>query len=81
VRLARVARGERLLHRLIFRFIRWRTGADAPDVVKSLLYRARFWGAPQNLMLERVMRGPSEWTPGQRELIAAFCSRQFQCPF
>jgi hypothetical protein len=29
----------------------------------------------------RVMRGPSEWSPGERELFAAFVSRVNQCPF
>jgi hypothetical protein len=81
VRLAKVARGEKLFHRLLYRFIRWRSGAEMPGVVKTLLYRRSFWGAPQNEMLQRVMRGPSEWTPGQRELIAMFTSLQFQCPF
>jgi hypothetical protein len=28
-----------------------------------------------------VMRGPSPLSPGQRELIAAFTSRQNECPF
>jgi hypothetical protein len=27
------------------------------------------------------MRGPSEWTVGERELFAAFTSRLNQCPF
>jgi hypothetical protein len=28
-----------------------------------------------------VMRGPSEWTVGERELFAAFTSKLNQCPF
>lgn len=30
---------------------------------------------------QEVMRGPSPLSPGQRELIAAFTSRQNACPF
>ena len=30
---------------------------------------------------QAVMRGPSPLSPGQRELIAAFTSRQNECPF
>ena len=30
---------------------------------------------------QAVMRGPSPLSPGQRELIAAFTSKQNQCPF
>jgi hypothetical protein len=28
-----------------------------------------------------VMRGPSEWSPGERELFAAFASHLNQCVF
>ena len=30
---------------------------------------------------QEVMRGPSPLSPGQRELIAAFTSKQNECPF
>jgi alkylhydroperoxidase family enzyme len=30
---------------------------------------------------QAAMRGPSPLSPGQRELIAAFTSRQNECPF
>jgi hypothetical protein len=51
------------------------------DVVKSLSYRPELWGRPFNHLLQAVMRGPSEWAVGERELFAAFVSRQNQCPF
>jgi hypothetical protein len=81
MRLPLVRRGHRLWHRALFRLAPILSGGPIPDVVRTLLYRAEFWGRPQSLLLHRVMRGPSPWTAGERELFAAFCSRQFQCVF
>jgi len=32
-------------------------------------------------VLDDVMRGESEWSPGERELFAGFTSLLNQCPF
>jgi hypothetical protein len=61
--------------------IRARTGAEPLGVVKTLLYRPELFGTPFSTELDRVMRGPSEWSPGERELFAAFTSLLNQCPF
>jgi hypothetical protein len=53
----------------------------APDVVKLLLHRPGFFGGPARRIIQRVMRGPSPWSVGERELFAAFVSVQNQCPF
>jgi hypothetical protein len=53
----------------------------APDVVKLLLHRPGFFGGPARRITHRVMRGPSPWSVGERELFAAFVSVQNQCPF
>ena len=56
--------------------------SDAPvDVLKTLLYRRDLFGEPFSDALEEVMRGPSEWSVGERELFAAFVSCRNQCPF
>jgi hypothetical protein len=52
-----------------------------PDVVKTLLYRKAFFGHWQSELTQQVMRGPSEWTVGERELFAAYVSRLNHCPF
>jgi hypothetical protein len=56
-------------------------GTSAPDVTRVLTYRPELFGMPFSLCLEAVMRGPSDWSVGERELFAAFVSRKNQCPF
>jgi hypothetical protein len=56
-------------------------GREPSGVVKTLLYRPEIFGRPFSSELERVMRGPSDWTPGERELFAGFASLLNQCPF
>lgn len=51
------------------------------DVVRTMRYRSELFGRPFSAALHRVMRGPSEWPVGERELFAAFVSAQNQCPF
>jgi hypothetical protein len=61
--------------------IRQRTGREPLGVVKTLLYRPELFGRPFSQALDRVMRGPSEWSAGERELFAGFTSLISQCPF
>jgi len=61
--------------------IRARTGNEPLGVVKTLLYRPELFGRPFSDALEQAMRGPSEWSAGERELFAAFTSLLNQCPF
>ena len=61
--------------------IRAERGAEPVDVIKTLLYRPEFFGTHMNQAFQEVMRGPSEWSAGERELFAAFVSAQNQCPF
>lgn len=50
-------------------------------VVKTLMYRSDLFGRPFSEALDHAMRGPSDWTAGERELFAAFTSLLNQCPF
>ena len=61
--------------------IRERSGNEPLGVVKTLLYRPEVFGEPFSEALDVVMRGPSEWTTGERELFAGFTSLLRQCPF
>jgi hypothetical protein len=51
------------------------------DVRRVLSHRPEIFGAPFSAALQRVMRGPSAWSAGERELFAAFVSARNQCPF
>ena len=51
------------------------------DVVKTLMYRPKFFGRQFASVVHQVMRGPSPWSVGERELFAAYTSRLNQCPF
>jgi len=60
-----------------------RAWGDEPavDVVKTLHYRPELFGRPFSAAVDEAMRGPSDWSPGERELFAAFVSRLNQCLF
>jgi hypothetical protein len=50
-------------------------------VTRILLYRPELFGSWQKAAANDIMQGPSEWSTGDRELMAAFVSAQNQCPF
>jgi hypothetical protein len=50
-------------------------------VLKTINYRPEIFGRPFSAALDAAMRGPSDWTPGERELFAAFVSSLNQCLF
>jgi hypothetical protein len=52
-----------------------------PDVRKLLAYRPRFFGEAFSEALETVLRGPSDWSIGERELFAAYVSSRNHCVF
>jgi len=81
MRLERVRHRHRLPQKIVLAIIRLTTGFRAPDVVRTLFYRPEFFGNAMNEWTHAVMRGPSEWTVGERELFAAFTSKLNQCPF
>jgi hypothetical protein len=81
MRLSNVERGDSLGARLFYRVIRAVSGFRAPDVMRTLRYHRQQFGAPHRAHTHAVMRGPSEWSVGERELFAAFVSRRNQCHF
>jgi len=81
MRLPRVEHGHRLREKLKLILIRIVGRRRVPDVVKTIMYRPEFWGRPMCDWTQAVMRGPSEWSVGERELFAAFTSRLNQCVF
>jgi len=81
IRLPKVAHGHGLRDRFVLALMRVTSGRAAPDVVRTLLYRRDYWGDRFNALLQVVMRGPSAWSVGERELLAAFVSNLNRCRF
>jgi hypothetical protein len=61
--------------------LREHLGREPSGVLRTLHYRPDVFGRPYSDALNAAMRGPSEWSPGERELFAGFVSSLNQCPF
>ncbi len=56
-------------------------GENISDIRRTLSYRAHMFGQPFSAYLQEVLRGPSDWSIGERELFAAFVSQKNQCAY
>jgi len=65
----------------LFALIRTISRQPVLDVIKLVKYRADFYGGPMSSVTHEAMRGPSSWSVGDRELMAAFIARTNQCEF
>jgi hypothetical protein len=81
MRLKRLDDGHRIGRKAMFAMIRWMSGMPVPDVVKTLTYRPAFFGAGMSRLFQETMRGPSPWSVGDRELMAAYVSSINSCEF
>ena len=81
MRLQRLEHRHRLPQKLILGMMRLMQRRRAPDILRTLFYRPEFLGRPISAWTQAVMRGPSEWSVGDRELFAAFTSKLHQCVF
>jgi AhpD family alkylhydroperoxidase len=73
--------GHRLRARAFIRLVRAVLGQRLDPVAQVALYRPRFFGDPVLRLCREVLRGPSFWTPAEREFFAVFTSRLNECPF
>jgi len=81
MRLKRLEHGHRLPQKLILGMIGLVNRCRAPDIIRTLFYRPEFLGRPMSRWTQAVMRGPSAWSVGDRELFAALTSKLNQCVF
>ena len=81
MRLAALDKGHTFGTKALFAMIRVVSRLPVPDVVKTIKYRPEFWGGQMSEVFQEVMRGPSEWSIGDRELMAAFISKTNECEF
>ena len=73
--------GHRLRARMFIRLVRVLSRQRIDPVAQMALYRPQFFGDPMFRMGSEVLRGPSFWTPAEREYFAVFTSRLNECPF
>lgn len=81
MRLARVRNGRGLKARFLLVFLTLAKRVRVPDILRVLLYRPEYFGRPYNEWIHAILRGPSKWSVGERELFASFTSRSNQCHF
>ena len=67
--------------KVLFAFIHLVSRRRVPDAARLVFYRPDFYGAPMGAFTQLVMRGPSAWSVGDRELMAAFVSKMNACAF
>jgi hypothetical protein len=81
VRLTILDGGHTLAKKALFVMIRTVSRVPVPDVVKTILYRPEFFGTPASEVFQAAMRGPSEWTVAEREMMASYVSKVNECEF
>jgi uncharacterized peroxidase-related enzyme len=74
MRLAILDTGHKFWTRALFAFIRVVSRQPTPEALKLIAYRPEFYGAHMKKVTHEAMRGPSAWSVGDRELMAAFVS-------
>jgi uncharacterized peroxidase-related enzyme len=67
--------------KLLFAIIHLASRRPLPDAAKLVFYRPDFYGGPASTFTHNAMRGPSAWSVGDRELMAAVVSNANECAF
>src|SRR5579859_2571691 len=81
MRLRILEKGHNLGTKFLFALIRTASRQPVLDVIKLVKYRPDFYGSPMSDVTQEAMRGPSPWSIGDRELMAAFVATTSQCEF
>jgi hypothetical protein len=83
MRLQKLDHGHTLRQKLILRMIRIvsRDPAQPLDIIKTMMYRPSYFGKRASNFYDELLRGPSQWSVGERELFAAFTSSLNACRF
>lgn len=81
MRLEALDSGHTLGKKALFVMMRLMMRVPVPDVVKTLMYRPDFFGVPMGVIFQAAMRGPSDWTVAEREMMASYVSKANECEF
>jgi uncharacterized peroxidase-related enzyme len=67
--------------KVLFAMIRLFSRQPVPDAAKLVFYRPDFYGDRAKDFTHEAMRGPSDWSVGDRELMAAYISEVNESAF
>ena len=81
MRLSEIDRGDGLGSRLLIGFISLVSGMRLPDAARVAFYHKAFFNGSMGSWTQLTMRGPSDWTIGERELMAAMVAKWNSCTF
>jgi len=81
MRLEILDKGHSFGTKAVFALIRMVSRQPVLGVIKLGKYRADFYGALMQAVTHEAMRGFSEWSVADRELMAAFVAKANQCEF
>jgi AhpD family alkylhydroperoxidase len=81
MRLREIDGGDSFVNRLLINFISLVSGMRLPDAARVALYHKDFFGTPLGEWTQAAMRGSSEWSVGERELMAALVAKWNSCSF
>ena len=81
MRLSKVEGGHRPPQKLLLGFSSLITLSAPLDVVRVFMYRPEYFGRTFCELAHVMLRGPSDWSVGERELFGAFTSSLNSCVF
>ena len=81
MRLPEIDRGDSFGNRLLITLISVVSGMRLPDAARVAFYHKDFFSAPMGAWTQAALRGPSAWSIGERELMAAMVAKWNSCPF
>lgn len=79
MRLAVLDRGHSFGTKVLFALIRTVSRQPVLDIIRLVKYRPDFYGGPMQKVTQEAMRGPSSWSVGDRELMAALIAKSIGC--
>jgi len=81
MRLSKLQTGHGIRQKFLLRLTSVLLLAEPFDVVKTFTYRPEYFGKYFCDLGQDLLRGPSEWTIGERELFGGFTASLNQCLF
>ncbi|MGC1354722.1 MAG: hypothetical protein WA851_02795 [Xanthobacteraceae bacterium] len=81
MRLHDIERGDGVFNHLLISCISLVSRMRLPDAARVAFYHKDFFAAPMGVWTQAAMRGPSKWSIGERELMAALVAKWNSCAF